>query len=1575
MYSYKRRGKHNGYLLLAILQSILLLSALVLTPAVSIAQDPDPSASQAPLAEQGDKIAPAADPEPNLKLRLYPRQIRLVAGGDAKQTSAWICPADIGASFGPDKEPGTGDDDCVSTRAKWSVDPKGGASVSRALGHKTRISLLSNAEAEVTAKAEGLTGTGLVSPKNVPASKPKAADLTKVTEPKAAEQPQADEPKVDLSVEPQADEPKAAEQPQADEPKADPSPEPQADEPKADPSPEPQADEPKVDPSVEPQADEPKVDPSVEPQADEPKVDPSVEPQADEPKADESPEPQADEPKVDPSVEPQADEPKADESPEPQADPSVEPQADPSVEPQNKPANRAANAGTPILLAANPNVAIDARLRDHVGVNDGTTGNCIRYSPADGNQTEWVGSPNTAWTAHGSPLNGSCPSDLNTSTQSAIGFRPTAATSVPTGTPFLLGRMTHNNNPINVRDQYFTGKLDVRLAGETLEFPWTLNETPNNSSPQTNPNNDDFTNFTSQIDDTEITIDGLTYKLVVLGFTQDTGSSCPATPSGAYVNEFRTTEGTQTYGCLYAELAQVRKLTIEKVAIVGEAPFPSFGFSSTSNLAGSPWANWSDSLLPTAAGPAGADSSAQQDFLPSEEDVVVTESAVNGWTLDSIVCKDGSGQDVSGINVNLGDRKVMLNNVPDADTNAAAPITCTFNNKPRTGTLKLVKTVMNDDGGTATTADFQGRINGDNVDWDLVVTLPVGDYTASEVALAGGAGYTAGPWSGDCAANGTVTVGNGQNKICTITNDDDPATLIVKKVVVNDDGGTLAAADFTFVVNGGAPISFEADGQNDISVDAGTYTVTEPAVDGYASTFDNCSQVVIANGGTAICTITNDDMPGTITLNKTVSGGDASISDFVPSINGTQVTWGVAVDLPAGSYTASESMNVSDYVAGAWGGACDAQGNVDLALGENLICTITNYYAELTIKKSADPAFYAKEGDIIGYTVTATNSGMATLTNVDVSDALIDSLDSWTCAPEIPATLAPGDSITCTAEYEITAADVDEGSVPNTACASSDETSQDVCDNETVYLSELAIVKSADVDYFTAAGDQVVYTVKATNTGEFTLTNVDISDELIDGLDDWECTPTLVVAELAAGESITCTATYEITDADVEEGSVLNTACAVSEQTPDVCDDVDIPLAQIEIVKSADVDSYSAVGDEILYTVTATNTGVATLTNVDISDDLIDGLDSWECKVGNSVTDLPVTSLLAGQSIICTATYQVTQADIEAGTVFNQACVDSDETPETCDDVTTPLAELEIVKSANVQSYSAVGDEIVYTVIATNIGEAELTNVDISDALIDGLESWACTPEIPATLAVGEQITCTATYTVVAADITAGTVFNQACVDSDETPETCDDVNVDLISIVIDKSASRNFVPVTGTDVTFTLAFSHPAGEPPVYMYSLVDDVYGDLLDPANPAVSENDCPAYVGLLVAPGEWYTCQFTAPVTVSLKKDHVNVATIIVTDGDANNLEPRFASANDDAVVKLREPEGSGEAVTPKPTKPPTDMLLVTDTLGGDAGGGFGDPISWALWVLLSALLILSTGFVIRRERVAEVRNRR
>ncbi len=56
---------------------------------------------------------------------------------------------------------------------------------------------------------------------------------------------------------------------------------------------------------------------------------------------------------------------------------------------------------------------------------------------------------------------------------------------------------------------------------------------------------------------------------------------------------------------------------------------------------------------------------------------------------------------------------------------------------------------------------------------------------------------------------------------------------------------------------------FEADASNSQSVSAGSYTIVENAASGYTTTYNNCSGVVIANGGSATCTITNNDNKAT----------------------------------------------------------------------------------------------------------------------------------------------------------------------------------------------------------------------------------------------------------------------------------------------------------------------------------------------------------------------------------------------------------------------------------------------------------------------------------------------------------------------------------------------------------------------------------------------------------------------------------------------------------------------------------------------------------------------------------------
>lgn len=104
-------------------------------------------------------------------------------------------------------------------------------------------------------------------------------------------------------------------------------------------------------------------------------------------------------------------------------------------------------------------------------------------------------------------------------------------------------------------------------------------------------------------------------------------------------------------------------------------------------------------------------------------------------------------------------------------------------------------------------------------------------------------------------------------------------TLSVQKVVV---GGTAATSSFKFQVNDGDEISFEEDGENELTVEAGkTYTVTEVLPGGNYTPSYSCENLAVTEDETTTCTITNtyrvpDDKPKTCSVELV-----SDTSDFV----------------------------------------------------------------------------------------------------------------------------------------------------------------------------------------------------------------------------------------------------------------------------------------------------------------------------------------------------------------------------------------------------------------------------------------------------------------------------------------------------------------------------------------------------------------------------------------------------------------------------------------------------------------------------------------------------------------------
>jgi hypothetical protein len=191
--------------------------------------------------------------------------------------------------------------------------------------------------------------------------------------------------------------------------------------------------------------------------------------------------------------------------------------------------------------------------------------------------------------------------------------------------------------------------------------------------------------------------------------------------------------------------------------------------------------------------------------------------------------------------------------------------------------LIVIKHVINDNGGTASSSDFTMNVTATNPSPasfpgvespGTTVDLSAGSYSVDESG--GPAGYTK-TLSTDCSG----TIANGETKTCTITNDDQPTHLIVIKHVINDNGGTSTAADFSLTINGIA-----AQGGNtfpgaespgtDKLVSPGSYSVTEASSSMYATTYSTDCTGTLAMGETKTCTVTNDDIAQTVLVTRTL---------------------------------------------------------------------------------------------------------------------------------------------------------------------------------------------------------------------------------------------------------------------------------------------------------------------------------------------------------------------------------------------------------------------------------------------------------------------------------------------------------------------------------------------------------------------------------------------------------------------------------------------------------------------------------------------------------------------------------
>jgi uncharacterized repeat protein (TIGR01451 family) len=504
---------------------------------------------------------------------------------------------------------------------------------------------------------------------------------------------------------------------------------------------------------------------------------------------------------------------------------------------------------------------------------------------------------------------------------------------------------------------------------------------------------------------------------------------------------------------------------------------------------------------------------------------------------------------------------------------------------------------------------------------------------------------------------------------------------------------------------------------------------------------DNDASGTISFGDVLTYTITTTNT-GNITQNNVV------ISD--PILNPASTT---CVTLPVGAQcilTGTYTVSQADVNAGKIVNVATVVSD-EVGPYEASITTPIGQQPEMTINKTLLTNVTGVAGQSLVYKVVVTNTGNTTLNNVAVSDLKL--------TPKLAfcASVLPGQTCTLTGAYLVTQADIDAGEIVNAANAISDETPPATTEITTPVpqYPSITTVKTllTDVSGGIAVDDLLTYSVKVTNTGNITLHNVTVSDPML--------TPnSKTCATLAPAGSCTHTGTYVVKQSDIDAGQIVNTGIGDSDETGSVSSQITTTIEQkpaMIVAKQLDTDISSGVmaGDVLTYTVEITNTGNITLNNVVVSD--------------NKITPAQATCATVAPGATCslTGTYTLTQADIDAGEIGNTGTGDSDQTDPVTKDITTPLPQtplLTVEKSSTGITYTAIGEEIYYTITVTNTGNVTIDNIEITDANAD-IGSIACSGT---SLLPGEFLTCMAIHTVDMDDMLAGEVVNIAKATGDD---------------------------------------------------------------------------------------------------------------------------------------------------------------------------------------------------------------
>ncbi|MEO8261505.1 MAG: CARDB domain-containing protein [Pseudolysinimonas sp.] len=335
-------------------------------------------------------------------------------------------------------------------------------------------------------------------------------------------------------------------------------------------------------------------------------------------------------------------------------------------------------------------------------------------------------------------------------------------------------------------------------------------------------------------------------------------------------------------------------------------------------------------------------------------------------------------------------------------------------------------------------------------------------------------------------------------------------------------------------------------------------------------------------------------------------------------------------------------------------------------------------------------------------------------------------------------------------------------------------------------LTDLQITKQVDLSgvalpAVVSAGTTISYQYVVTNAGLEQVDTLSVSDDKIAAV---TCAATTLPPAPDPAASTVCRGTYTVTPADVTSGSVTNVAQATAVDPGNATvtsnqDTATVPLvSRLTLTKSAVTAAPYAVGQQVTYNYTVTNSGGSTVSNIAVKDS--------RTAAGTVTCDR--TNVDPGQVATCAMTTSVLAGQLAANGSLRNTALATGQTP-LGQQVTSNQAQATIQVGTDVRVTKSVddtaplvGQQVTFTVTGTNDGPGLANDVVINDLLPTGLDLISATTSsgtydsatgnwtIP-TLPLGSP-TQPATLTVVATVNTAAVITNAATLTALRQPDT-----------------------------------------------------------------------------------------------------------------------------------------------------------------------------------------------------------